>query len=122
MFTPGHLNRTHTPGTPGVPEYNIDVFYEVRRDPVEGMLMHFKMVGEVSGHSFTEEFDMHRDTAFNFASRIAKAAGKNGVPANASLIMRGHTEYDAMFEDIRTRLGVQPGEPVNLDNVDKDRR
>ncbi|MNC76485.1 hypothetical protein D3C75_1282160 [compost metagenome] len=84
--------------------------------------MHFKMVGDVSGQSFTEEFDMHRDTAFNFASRVAKAAVKYGVPANASLIMRGHKEYDAMFEDIRDKLGVQPGEPVNLDNAENDRR
>jgi len=122
MFTPGHLNRTSTPGNPEAPEYNIDVFYEVRRDPKEGMLMHFKMVGEVSGRNFTEEFDMHRDTAFNFASRVAKAAVKHGVPANASLIMRGHSEYNAMFEDIRDKLGVQPGDPVNLDNAEKDRR
>lgn len=122
MFTPGHLNRTNAQGNPGVPQYNIDVFYEVRRDPKEGMLMHFKLVGEVSGQSFTEEFDMHRDTAFNFASRVAKAAVKHGVPANSSLIMRGHAEYDAMFADIRDKLGVQPGDPVNLDNVEKDRR
>ncbi|WP_142580012.1 DUF5064 family protein [Pseudomonas koreensis] len=122
MFTPGRLHRSSTSGIAGVPEYSIDVIYEVRRDPKEGMLMHFKMVGEVSGRSFTEEFDMHRDTAFNFASRVAKTAVKHGVPANASLIMRGHKEYDAMFEDIRDKLGVQPGEPVNLDNAENDRR
>ena len=122
MFTPGHLHRSNTPGNPGIPAYNIDVFYEVRRDPKEGMLMHFKMVGEVSGKDFIEEFDMHRDTAFNFASRVAKAAVKHGVPANASLIMRGHSEYDAMFEDIRSKLDIKPGEPVNMDNIDKDRR
>lgn len=122
MFTPGRLHRSSTPGNAGVPEYSIDVIYEVRRDPKEGMLMHFKMVGEVSGRSFTEEFDMHRDTAFNFASRVAKTAVKHGVPANASLIMRGHKEYDAIFEDIRDKLGVQPGEPLNLDNAENDRR
>ncbi|VVO33391.1 DUF5064 family protein [Pseudomonas fluorescens] len=120
MFTPGHLNRTNTLGTPGVPEYNVDVFYEVRRDPKEGMLMHFRMVGVVSGREFIEEFDMHRDTAFNFASRVAKAAVKHGVPANASLIMRGHSEYDAMFKDIRDKLGAKAGEPINLDNLEKD--
>ena len=122
MFTPGRLHRSNTPGNPGVPQYSSDVFYEVRHDPKEGMLMHFKMVGEVSDRTFTEEFDMHRDTAFNFASRVAKAAVKHGVPANASLIMRGHKEYDAMFEDIRDKLGVQPGESVNLDNAENDRR
>lgn len=120
MFTPGHLNRAHPSGTPGIPEYNIDVFYEVVRDPKEGTLMHFKMSGEVSGRAFTEEFDMHRDTAFNFASLLSKAAVRHGVPTNASLIMRGHSEYDAMFNDIRDKLGVKPGESVNLDNLEKD--
>ena len=35
-------------------------------------------------------------------------------------IMRNHAEYDAMFEDIREKLGAQPGEAVNLDNLEKD--
>ncbi|WP_137817590.1 DUF5064 family protein [Pseudomonas sp. 2FG] len=120
MFTPGHLNRASIPGTPGVPEFNIDVFYEVHRDPKEGILMHFKMIGHVSGREFVEEFDMHRDTAFNFASLLAKAAIKHGLPANASPIMRSHSEYDAMFEDIRNKLDTKPGDPVNLDNLEKD--
>ena len=117
MFTPGHLNRTNVPGGP---QYSIDVFYEVRRDPKEGMLLHFKMSGQVAGRTFVEEFDMHRDTAFNFASLLARAAVKHGLPANESLIMRGHAEYDAMFADIREKLGTKPGDPVNLDNLEKD--
>lgn len=120
MFAPGHLHRTNTPDIPGMPEYNLDVFYEVRRDPKEGMLMHFKMVGHISGREFVEEFDMHRDTAFNFARLLAKAAVKHGLPPNLSPIMRSHAEYDAMYQDIRDQLGVQPGEPVNLDNLGKD--
>jgi hypothetical protein len=119
MFEPGHLHRSLS-GLPGMPELIIDVFYEVHSDPVEGMLMHFKVTGTIDGKPFTEEFDMHRDTAFNFASLIAKAVSKQGLPATASPIMRNHKEYDAMFEDIRAKLGAKSGEPVNLDNLEKD--
>jgi len=32
-------------------------------------------------------------------------------------VMRGHDEYDKVFADIRSKLNVQPGEPVNLDHI-----
>ncbi|RMH84339.1 DUF5064 family protein [Pseudomonas sp. AOB-7] len=120
MFEPGHLNRKKQPGMPGVPDYDIDVYYEVRHDPKEGVLLHFRLSGQVAGQSVAEEFDMHRDTAFNFASRLAKAAVKLGLPPNASPIMRSHGEYDAMFADIRKKLNVNPGDPVDFDHLDKD--
>ncbi|MBH3338849.1 MULTISPECIES: DUF5064 family protein [unclassified Pseudomonas] len=120
MFEPGHLNRKKQPGIPGVPDFDIDVYYDVLRDPKEGVLLHFRMSGHVNGRSFTDEFNMHRDTAFNFASRIAKAAAKQGLPVNASPIMRSHSEYDAMFADIRKKLDIRTGDPVNFDNLEKD--
>ncbi len=120
MFEPGHLHRKNIPGVSGIPEFSIDVTYEVRHDAVEGKMMHFKVAGEIEGKAFVEEFEMHSDTAFNFASLIAKAVVKHGLPANASPIMRGHSEYDAMFEDIRSKLGAKPGEPVNFDHLEKD--
>ncbi len=119
MFEPGHLHRKSLPGMPG-PEFDVDVHYEVRHDPSEGKLMHFKMSGHIGGQAFVEEFDMHSDTAFNFASLISKAVIKHGLPSNASPIMRGHSEYDAMFEDIRHKLGAKPGEPVNFEHLEKD--
>ena len=119
MFEPGHLHRAFS-GIPGLPTGHVDVFYEVRQNPAEGVLMHFKVAGDLDGKTFVEEFDMHRDTAFNFASLISKAIIKQGLPSNASPIMRNHKEYDAMFEDIRDKLGAKSGEAVNLDNLDKD--
>ncbi|MBF7729317.1 DUF5064 family protein [Pseudomonas sp. N040] len=119
MFEPGHLHRSFT-GLPGMPDGTMDVFYEVRNDPAEGQLMHFKVVGDIAGKVFTEEFDMHRDTAFNFASLVAKAVTKQGLPPNVSPIMRNHQEYDAMFNDIRDKLGAHSGEAVDLDHLEKD--
>lgn len=120
MFKPGHLHRTTPLDIPNLPKFDIDVFYEVRRDPVEGMLMHFKVVGTIEGRAFCEEFDLHRDTAFNFASAITKAVARHGLSPNVGPIMPEHAEYDAMFEDIRMQLGVHPGEPVDFDHLEKD--
>lgn len=119
MFEPGHLHRAFS-NVPGMPSGHIDVFYEVRQDPAEGTMMHFKVAGDLDGKVFAEEFDMHRDTAFNFASLIAKAVVKQGLPSAVTPIMRNHKEYDAMFEDIRTKLDAKPGESVNLANLEKD--
>lgn len=119
MFKPGHLHRAFS-GIPGMPVGHVDVFYEVRQDAAEGALMHFKVAGDLDGKTFSEEFDMHRDTAFNFASLIGKAVTKQGLPSNVSPIMRNHKEYDAMFEDIRSKLGAKSGEAVNLDHLEAD--
>ncbi|MWV15943.1 DUF5064 family protein [Pseudomonas sp. L-22-4S-12] len=117
MFQPGHLHRSHLPGQL---QFAIDLFYEVRQDPKEGAMLHFRMVGEIEGKAFCEEFDLHRDTAFNFASVLMRVAAKHGLPTSHNLIMHGHDEYDRMYQDIRDKLGAHPGDPVNFDHLAKD--
>jgi hypothetical protein len=120
MFEPGHLHRSNPAGVKGQPEFSIDLHYEVRQDPAEGPMLHMRMVGEVAGKSFEEQFELHRDTAFNFASVASRIALKHGLPTNTSFIARTHQEYDQMFADIRAKLGSHTGDPVNLDHLEKD--
>ena len=40
MFEPGHLHRSNPPGLGGQPGYSIDFYYEVRKDPSEGPMLH----------------------------------------------------------------------------------
>ena len=117
MFEPGHLHRASLPGQI---DFAVDLFYEVRRDPKEGPMMHFRMEGHIAGKAFKDEFELHRDTAFNFASVATRMAAKHGLPTNHSLIMRGHAEFDKMFEDIRDKLGAKPGEAVDFDHLERD--
>lgn len=119
MFEPGHLHRASLPGD--TPHYAIDLFYEVSTDPKEGQLLCLRMTGIVDGRVFEERFNLHRDTAFNFASAISRIAERHGLPAEHSPILAHHDEYDRMFQDIRDKLGNQAGEPINLDHVDEDR-
>ncbi|MCZ4321744.1 DUF5064 family protein [Pseudomonas anguilliseptica] len=120
MFEPGHLHRANTLGTAETPLFSVDLHYEVRQDPAEGPMLHMRMHGQVNGKAFEEVFELHRDTAYNFASVATRLAHKHGMPTNRGLIMRSHAEYDLMFEDIRAKLGAHSGEPVNLDHLEKD--
>jgi hypothetical protein len=117
MFEPGHLHRTNLPG---MPEFAVDIYYEVRNDAEQGMMMHFRMVGNFAGNAFEDEFELHRDTAFNFASSITRLAAKHGFHPAFGAVLRNHQEYDQMFDDIREKLKAIPGEPVNLDHLLKD--
>lgn len=120
MFEPGHLHRANPIATPDQPVYSIDLYYEVREDPQEGPMLHMRMVGEVAGQAFEERFELHRDTAINFASVASRLARKHGLPADILLLPREHREYDQMFADIRARLGSHSGDPVDLDHLEKD--
>ncbi len=120
MFTPGHLHRKNQLATAQVPSYDVEVRYHVQHDPVEGALMHFELSGVIAGKSFSQTFNLHRDLAFNFASAISKALVKHGLPARHGPIMAKHAEYDAMFADIREKLQVHAGQPINLDHLEKD--
>ncbi|MBB3102295.1 DUF5064 family protein [Azomonas macrocytogenes] len=119
MFKPGHLNRILF-GSSGQPEARIDLRYKVRDDPNEGLMLCFHMRGDMKGKSFEEDFELHRDTAFNFASVASYIAARHGFPVNRSPIMRDRADYEQMFDDIRCKLGLRCGEPVNFDHVDKD--
>ncbi|SFH81104.1 protein of unknown function [Pseudomonas guineae] len=120
MFEPGHLHRANTLATVEMPLFSVDLYYDVRQDPSEGPMLQMRMRGQVDGKAFEETFELHRDTAYNFASVVSRLGHKHGLPANSSLIMRSHSEYDQMFEDIRAKLGAHSGEPVNLDHLEKD--
>ncbi|WAJ38681.1 DUF5064 family protein [Pseudomonas sp. GOM7] len=120
MFTPGHLHRDNLGRPEGMrraPPYSVDFYYEVRQDPAHGAMLHMRLAGEVNGRPFAEEFELHRDVAYNFASVATRVAARHGLPVSASPVMRGHDEYDRVFADIRAKLHAKPGEPVNLDHV-----
>ncbi|MBM7060523.1 DUF5064 family protein [Pseudomonas sp. UL073] len=116
MFEPGHLHLTNLPGL-GQQDFAIDLYYEVRKDPAEGSVMHFRMVGEIDAKPFEEEFELRRDTAFNFASVATRVAAKHGLHPKFGPVVRSHKEFDAMFEDIREKLNAHSGEPVDLDRL-----
>lgn len=120
MFEPGHLHRTSLPGDS--PAWHLDLHYDVQQDAREGPMLCLRISGEREGLPFTEELRLHRDTALNVASLVGRIAERHGLPmAEHSPVLPDHADYDRMFEDIRQRLALQPGEPVDLDHVQQDK-
>lgn len=120
MFEPGHLHRASLPGIS--PAWHLDLHYDVRQDDREGPMLFLRISGDLEGQPFAEELRLHRDTAMNFASLVARIAERHGLPlAEHGPILPAHEEYDRMFEDIREKLALRPGEPVDLEHVQRDK-
>ena len=84
MFEPGHLHREIRADELSGQTFVYDLYYDVREDPEEGSMLHVRMTGTVDGKSFAEEFELHRDTAFNFFGVVTKLAVKHGASAPSS--------------------------------------
>ncbi|MEE4788908.1 DUF5064 family protein [Pseudomonas alliivorans] len=118
MFEPGHLHMTHAAFQPSDVAYDIHLRYEVSQDPKQGTGIHFTMQGEIDGKTFSEEFVLPRDLAFNFAHDAGRIALKHGLPHSDSLPIAKHPDYDRMFEDIRDKLDAKSGEPVKPEHLE----
>ncbi|MBX8508841.1 DUF5064 family protein [Pseudomonas cichorii] len=118
MFEPGHLHITHAALQNTGFSYDIHIHYEVQEDPKEGTSMHFTMQGEINGKSFTEEFRLPRDLAFNFAHDASRIGIKYGLPNRAAMPIDLHKDYDRMFNDIREKLHARSGEPVKPEHLE----
>src|SRR5690606_9586372 len=116
MFEPSHLHRASLPGDS--PAWHLDLHYHVQQDAREGPMLHLRLPGELDGKPFVEELRLHRDSAPTFASLVARVAERHGLPVAAhSPVLPDHEEYVRMSEDIRERLALQPGDPVDLEPV-----
>jgi hypothetical protein len=117
MFEPGHLHLQHAKLLPDEVGYDIHLKYEVRTDAEHGALMHFDISGQIDGKGFEDQFDLPEDMACNFASNAERIAHKHGLPKAKVLPIAVHKQYDAMFEDVRSKLGRHSGDPVNTERV-----
>ncbi|RRV08336.1 DUF5064 family protein [Pseudomonas sp. v388] len=118
MFEPGHLHITHAALQQSDITYDLHLRYEVVEDAKEGKSVSFTMEGEINGQSFSEQFQLPRDLAFNFAHDASRIGIRHGLPGAASLPLHLHKDYDRMFEDIRDQLGAKSGEPVKPEHLE----
>jgi hypothetical protein len=117
MFESGHLHLAHPAVLPDDGGYDIHIRYEVSQtaDSTEGM--HFIVEGEINGQTFTDEFELPKDKAYNFASEASRIAEKHGLPKDVDMHAM-HGQYDAMFEDIRHKLDMKSGDPVKPEHLE----
>lgn len=118
MYQPGHLHLEHAPVQSHDVAYQLDIRYEVAQAE-HGRAMHFTIQGEIAGKPVDASFDLPRDMAFNFASSIDHVAREHGLPKTQVIPVSLHKQYDAMFEDIRAKLDLHSGEPVDPEHLDR---
>ncbi len=118
QFTPGHLHIERHALNKADHSYNICVDYEVTQDPKDGKGMQFRMHGTIQDKTVDEKFFLAKDQAFDFARSIDRIAKQYGVPPKAVVTSAHDMYYDAMFEDIRGKLDVKSGDPINPQHLE----
>lgn len=114
IFEPGHLHiERHALNDHDV-SYDLKISYEVTQDPAKGKGVQFQMIGSIQGTELKEQFWLPKEEAYNFARNITQIAEKYGIPKAYSSIGSQHKYYDQMFEDVRAKLNMQSGDPVDI--------
>ena len=116
-FEPGHLHIQREALQRNDFGYDININYHVVEDHEKGKSMQFDMHGQINGKEFKDSFTLPKDMAFDFARHGFKIAVKNGIPSNANILSM-HKYYDLMFEDVREKLDVKPGDPVKPEHLE----
>ncbi|MEQ7917989.1 DUF5064 family protein [Xanthomonas sp. WHRI 1810A] len=117
MFEPGHLHLAHPAVQKDEVGYDIHIRYEVSQTAGSSEGMHFSVEGEIAGNAFSDEFELPKDKAYNFASEASRIAQKHGLPKEVDMHAM-HGQYDAMFEDIREKLDMKSGDPVKPEHLE----
>ncbi|EUB86287.1 MULTISPECIES: DUF5064 family protein [unclassified Pseudomonas] len=118
IFNPGHLHIERHALTPDDVSYDLCLDYEVFTDPQKGKGIQFTLHGNMQGKDMKEAFFLPKEEAYNFARDVTRIAEKYGIPKAHSQIGSVHKHYDLMFEDIRQKLNMQSGDPVNLEHFE----
>lgn len=117
-FTPGHLHIERHALHKNDVSYDLNIDYEVAKDPKQGKGMLFKLHGSVEGKALDESFYLPKEQACNFASNVTKILEKNGIPKAQSSLGSNHKYYDKIFEDVRVQLDMKSGDPVNPEHFE----
>ena len=92
MFTPGHLHRDNSDRPEHMrrlPPFSVDFYYDVRKDPQHGPMLHMRLVGEVDGRRFEEEFELQLADAPHL--EVSGGAGGGGAGAGGAGAMDGES-------------------------------
>ena len=117
-FEPGKLHIERHALTPDDVSYNVHLDYEVSKDDKGEKGIQFTMHGSIQNKDMSETFFLPKVEAYNFANNITNIAEKYGIPRTHSQIGSVHKHYDLVFEDIRTKLDMKSGDPVDLKNFE----
>jgi len=112
-FTSGHLHiERHALNDHDV-SYDLNLEYDATTDPSRGRGIQFRLQGSAQDKPLDEQFWLPKEEAYNFARDVTKILGKHGISKEHSSIGSQHKYYDQIFEDIRQKLDMHSGDPVD---------
>ena len=113
QFTPGHLHIERHALNKDDHSYNYCVDYDLAQDPREGKGIEFRLHGTIQEKPVDEKFFLAKDQAFDFARSIDRITQAHGMPVKALATSAHRMHFDEMFEDIRSKLNVKSGDPID---------
>ncbi|WP_178119403.1 DUF5064 family protein [Metapseudomonas lalkuanensis] len=119
MFKPGRIAIKQSPSR-RIPGYELALDYEIEKCP-QGQFVNFEMHGQIAGNPVHERFSLHRDVAYNFLHSAGLRLRKYGVMQGLERTPELRVDFEKAYADLRRRLGVEPGHPVDLDRFLLDR-
>ncbi|MDA8481481.1 DUF5064 family protein [Pseudomonas resinovorans] len=119
MFKPGHIaiNRPASGRSPG---YELVLDYEIEKRE-QGQYVNFELHGQIDGKPVHERFSLHRDVAYNFLHSAGLRLRKYGVMQGLARTPELHVDFEKAYADLRQRLGIASGHPVDLDRFLQER-
>jgi len=113
MYEPGRLDVQRL-GNPQQPAFRLSLTYEVT-PPSREQVVRFDLNGTVGEQTVRETFELRRDVACNFLSVISRRLRGYGLAPRTACVFSWHNDYDPLFDDLRRRLQLKPGDPVDLE-------
>jgi len=114
-FEPGRLQIERTALQKSDHSYDLTIEYKVDQDPSKGKGIRFNVQGRIQGNDTQEEFFLPKEEAFNFARDLSRVFEKHGVPKDQQIQIHADNKiYDKVFEDIREKLAIKSGDPVDI--------
>lgn len=120
QFQPGHVHIERTALNTNDHSYDLCIDYEAVSDPSEGRGIQFRMHGHIEGKAVDEKFFLAKDQVLpSFLSvTTRKAQAYLAPPKKFETLGSPHKLYDAMFEDIRSKLDVKSGDPIKPEHLE----
>ncbi|MGV8918869.1 MAG: DUF5064 family protein [Pseudomonas sp.] len=114
-FTPGHLHVSRVALQESDHSYDLNIEYKADQEPSKGKGIRFTVNGQIQHKEVKEEFFLPKEEAFNFTRDLSKIFGKYGVAKEQQIQVHvNNPVYNQMFEDIREKLAIHSGDPIDL--------
>lgn len=103
-----------------IPAYELVLDYQLEKRERD-QFVNFELHGQIGGKPVQERFSLHGDVAYNFLHSAGLRLRKYGFRPGLAAMPELRADFEKAYADLRERLGVAPGQPVDLDRFLNER-